>query len=103
MGKENENDIDAKQAALELLMEYFMDRTAADCVVTREGFKEDLTTLIENMTSQVGEEHHKRLKAAGVIDKTGMTWEEQDAVTRKEIERHRAALEWISDEKNWTL
>jgi hypothetical protein len=68
-----------------------------DCKVTKENIKKVLDEWIDNLYSHVGIEAHKHSLACGVVDETGMTWEEQDAQYLQQIDRYKKCLIEIGD------
>jgi transcription initiation factor IIE alpha subunit len=63
-----------------------------DCKPTKENIKKVLNKWIENLYSHVGIEAHKHLLACGIIDNTGMTWEEQDMQYLQQIDIYKKCL-----------
>ncbi len=68
-----------------------------DCPVTREQVIKIVSEWRDNLKSYIGKEAHQRLMALGVIDETGMSWEEQDNQSAKKIERYELYLSKISN------
>lgn len=63
-----------------------------DCEPTKENIIKTLRKWIENLYSQIGKAAHEHLLACGIIDKTGMSWEEQDMQMLKQIEKYKQCL-----------
>lgn len=80
--------MDTKQT-LEEVVEYL---ESWDVEPTEELIKQTLNKWIENLYSQIGAEAHKHLLACGIVDKTGMTWEEQDMQMLQQIDRYKKCL-----------
>lgn len=85
-----------------LFMNICMDLWSYDAPITYELFISTVKEYIKNLESHIGEEAHKKLKELGVIDNTGMTWEEQDAQTGKQIKEYKDLLDYLQDDSNWT-
>lgn len=80
--------MDIKQT-LEEVVEYLI---SCDAEPTEKNIKQTLNKWIENLYSHIGTEAHKHSLACGIVDKTGMTWEEQDMQMLKQIERYKKCL-----------
>lgn len=65
---------------------------SCDIKPTKEIIAEELNFYIKNLYSHVGEEAHKHSESIGIINDTGMTWEEMDAQMLKQIEEYKEAL-----------
>lgn len=65
-----------------------------DIEPTKEKIKSVLNNWIENLYSHIGEAH-KHEKECGIVDLTGMTWEEQDVQMLKQIESYKNCLTTI--------
>ena len=63
-----------------------------DIEPTKENIKRTLNKWINNLYSHVGVAAHKHSLSCGVIDETDMTWEEQDMIMLKQIERYKRLL-----------
>ena len=63
-----------------------------DVKPTEEIIKQTLSKWIENLYSHIGAEAHKHSLACGVVDETGMTWEEQDMQMLQQIDRYKKCL-----------
>ena len=63
-----------------------------DIEPTMENIKKEIGQWIENLYSHVGIEAHKHAENCGVVNETGMSWEEQDMLMLKEIERYKKCL-----------
>lgn len=63
-----------------------------DVKPTKENIKIVLNQWIKNLYSYIGIEAHRHLLVCGVVDKTEMTWEEQDAQMLQQIERYKKCL-----------
>ena len=68
-----------------------------DCPVTRDNIIKCVTEWRDNLRSQIGEEAHKRSLALGIVDDTGMSWEEQDRYAIRQAARYEAYLKKISN------
>ena len=86
----------------ELFMNICMDLWSWDVEISYELFTKTLRDCIANLKSHIGEEAHRYLERVGVIDNTGLTWEEQDRNTQKEIERYEELLKYLETDSNWT-
>lgn len=86
-----------------LFMYTCMDMWSWDAEISLEGFKAQIETYISNLESHIGPEAHKRLADMGVIDNTGMSWEEQDAQTRADIEKYKELLDYLNNDNNWNI
>ena len=62
---------------------------------TKENIKRVLNQWIENLYSHIGNEAHKHSLECGVVDETGMTWEEQDRYMLQQIDRYKRCLAGI--------
>lgn len=74
---------------LEEVIEYL---ESCDCESTQENIKKTLNKWIQNLYSHVGIEAHKHSLSNGVVDETGMTWEEQDMQYLQQIDRYKKCL-----------
>lgn len=63
-----------------------------DCMPTKENVEKTLRKWIGNLRSQIGEEAHLHRLACGVIDETGMSWEEQDVLRLQQIQHYKECL-----------
>lgn len=63
-----------------------------DVKPTKENMKKVLNKWIANLYSHIGTEAHKHSLACGIVDKTGMTWEEQDMYALQQIDRYKKCL-----------
>jgi hypothetical protein len=79
-----------------------MDLWAGDMTITYERYKQEILDRIQNLQSLMGEEAHKRSQELGIIDATGMTWEEQDAQAQKQITELQQLLDFLETDSNWT-
>jgi len=86
----------------ELFMNICMDLWSWDAEISYELFTKTLRDCIANLKSHIGEEAHRYLESVGVIDNTGLTWEEQDRNTQKEIARYEELLKYLETDSNWT-
>ena len=83
-------------------MNVCMDLWSYDAPITYELFVNTVKEYIKNLESHIGVEAHKKLKELGVIDNTGMTWEEQDIQTEKQIKEYKDLLDYLQNDINWT-
>lgn len=74
---------------LEEVIEYLK---SCDVKPTEENIKYTLNKWIKNLYSHVGAEAHEHSLACGVVDETGMTWEEQDIIMLQQIEEYKKCL-----------
>lgn len=86
-----------------LFMDICMDLWAGDIPISYDLFKKEVETRIHNLKSHMGAEAHARLKALGIEDLTGMTIEEQDTQTQKQIDELQQLLDYLADDSNWTI
>ncbi len=86
----------------ELFFNVCLDLWAGDVAITYDIFRETVGTYIRNLESHIGEDAHKHLADLGVIDETGMTWEEQDEQTKKQIDEYKKLLDYLEMDENWT-
>lgn len=63
-----------------------------NCKPTKENIKRTLWKWIENLYSQVGKDAHEHLLACGIVDKTGISWEEQDIQKIQQIKQYKQCL-----------
>lgn len=68
-----------------------------DIEPTKEKIKRVLNNWIENLYSHVGAKAHKHEEECGIVDLTGMTWEEQDIQMLKQIESYKNCFAAIGD------
>lgn len=68
-----------------------------DIEPTEEKIKRVLNKWIDNLYSHIGVEAHKHEEECGIVDLTGMTWEEQDKQMLKQIESYKNCLVAIGD------
>lgn len=87
----------------DLFMNICMDLWSGDVTISYDRFTQEIQERIKNLESYIGEDSHKHLESLGIIDNTGMTWEEQDAQTQKEIEKYKELLSYLETDSNWTL
>lgn len=87
----------------DLFMDICMDLWSGDVTISYDIFTQEIHERIKNQESYIGEDSHKRLESLGIIDNTGMTWEEQDAQTQKEIAKYKELLSYLETDSNWTL
>ena len=80
--------MDTKQT-LEEVVEYLK---SWDVKPTEELIKQTINKWIKNLYSHIGAEAHKHYLACEVVDKTGMTWEEQDMQILQQIEKYKRCL-----------
>lgn len=85
-----------------LFMDIMMDLWAGDVIVSYKIFIEEINKRISNLQSHIGTEAHQKETALGIIDKTGMSWEEQDENLRKQINEYQELLEYLENDSNWT-
>lgn len=62
------------------------------CKPTKENIKRTLNEWIKNLYSHIGVEAHRHSLSCGIVDETGMTWEEQDMQMLQQIKRYRQCL-----------
>lgn len=86
-----------------LFMNLCMDLWAGDVSISYKLFIEEINERISNLKSHMGEEAHRRESELGIIDKTGISWEEQDRYTQKQINEYQRLLEYLKDDSNWTI
>ena len=63
-----------------------------DIKPTKKIISEELNFYIKNLYSHIGEAAHKHEEELGIINETGMTWEEMDAQMLKQIMEYKEAL-----------
>lgn len=63
-----------------------------DCKPTKENIKKTLERWIQNLYSHIGIAAHKYEQELGIVDETGMTWEEQDLLHFQQIDRYKKCL-----------
>lgn len=85
-----------------LFMDIMMDLWAGDAEVSYELFIKEINKCINNLKSYIGKEAHQRLEAMGVKDETGMSWEEQDENTMRQIKKYIELLDYLEADSNWT-
>lgn len=85
-----------------LFMDICMDLWAGDVSISYDRFKEEILTRITNLKSHMGADAHRREAELGIIDETGMSWEEQDAQLQKQIDEHQQLLDYLETDSNWT-
>ncbi len=85
-----------------IFMNIMMDLWAGDAEVSYELFIEEINIRINNLKSYIGKEAHQMLEAMGVKDKTGMSWEEQDEDTMRQIKEYIELLDYLETDGNWT-
>lgn len=90
-----------KSKIASLFMNMCLEMWSGDCVISYELFIDEVNSRIKNLESSIGEDAHKRLEEMGVVDATGMAWEDQDAFTQNQIEEYKVLLSYLSDDKNW--
>lgn len=86
----------------DLFMDICMDLWAGDCKISLDLFKRTINERIDNLRSSIGPEAHKKLQELGIIDETGLTWEEQDKYSRQQIKAYIDLLDYINNDNNWT-
>lgn len=86
-----------------LFVDICMDMWTGDCQISYNGFVEEITNRINNLSSSVGNEAHEKLEALGVVDETGLTWEEEDKYTKEQISGYENLLTYLQNDSNWTL
>lgn len=65
---------------------------SCDCKPTKEEMIKTLRKWIKNLYSHVGVAAHEHSLACGIVDKTGMSWEEQDMQMLQQIERYKQCI-----------
>lgn len=63
-----------------------------DTIVSKYSIRGILKEWICNCNSHIGPEAHEHERACGIIDMTGMSWEEQDDQMREKIRNYENAL-----------
>ena len=63
-----------------------------DMLPSTKNIKKVISEWISNLYSHIGAEAHKHQRELDVIDKTGMSWEEQDMQMLKQIQDYKEAL-----------
>lgn len=86
-----------------LFMDIMMDLWAGDVIVSYKLFIEEINERISNLQSHIGTEAHQKEIALGIIDKTGMSWKQQDENLRKQINVYQELLEYLKNDSNWIL
>lgn len=66
-----------------------------DAKPTKKLIKETINKWIENLYSHIGAEAYKHSLSCGVVDKTGMTWEEQDMQMLQQIDKYKKCLMYM--------
>lgn len=94
--------IKRNKAITDLFMDICMDLWAGDVTISYERFIKEIQERIENLESYIGEDAHKRLESMGIEDNTGMSWEEQDKQTEKQISEYKELLIFLENDNNWT-
>ena len=80
-----------------------MELWAGDAEISYELFIKEINERISNLKSHIGVEAHRREAELGIIDETGMSWEEQDKYMQKEINEYQGLLEYLDNDSNWTI
>ena len=86
-----------------LFMNLCMDLWAGDVSISYELFIKEINECISNLKSHMGAEAHRRESELGIIDKTGVSWEEQDRYMQKQIDEYQRLLEYLENDSNWTI
>ena len=79
----------------ETLKEVIEYLESCDVEPTEELIKQTLNKWIENLYSHIGAEAHKHSLDCGVKDETGMSWEDQDMLMLKQIDRYKKCIEMM--------
>ena len=85
-----------------IFMSLCMDMWAGDVSISYDAFIKEVKRIIENLKSYIGIEAHKKLEEIGVVDNTGMSWEEQDEYHQKQIKEYQDLLTYLENDSNWT-
>lgn len=75
-----------------ILAEVIEELESWDIEPTTENIKDMLHFWIKNLYSHIGEEAHEHSLTCGIIDETGMTWEEQDMQMLTQIMEYKKCL-----------
>lgn len=86
-----------------LFMNVCMDLWSGDVAISLDVFKKTVTEYIFNLKSSLGKDAHIRLSDLGVVDETGLSWEEQDEQCKKQIMEYEALLDYLNEDSNWTI
>jgi len=76
-----------------------------DAIITTKVLIDRLNEYIDNLNSYIGIESHKRLESLGIVDKTGMSWIEQDRQTQEQINDYKATVDYLQSlptDYDWT-
>lgn len=84
-------------------MDLCMDLWAGDADISYELFIKEINKCISNLKSHMGVEAHRREFELGIIDETGISWEEQDNYMQKQINEYQRLLEYLENDSNWTI
>lgn len=63
-----------------------------DCEPTKENITRTLKKWIENLYSHIGAEAHMHSLACGVVDETGVSWEDQDMQMLQQIKKYKQCI-----------
>lgn len=63
-----------------------------DCKPTKEEMIKTLREWIKNLYSHIGVAAHEHSLACGIVDETGVSWEEQDMQMLQQIERYKKCI-----------
>lgn len=86
----------------QIIMEVAEYLKSYDCKPSRENIIRTLNTWIKNLYSHIGPEAHKHSLECGVVDKTGLTWEEKSILMLEQISDYKKCLlelESMSDDE----
>ena len=79
-----------------------MDLWSWDAEISYDMFKGEIVSRINNLRSHIGSEAHIKERELGIIDVTGMTWEEQDKFATQQIKEYEQLLNYLECDTNWT-
>ena len=75
-----------------VILEVIEELESWDIEPTKENMIWELNKWITNLYSHVGKAAHGREAEIGIIDETGIPWEEQDAQMLQKIETYKATI-----------
>ena len=85
-----------------LFMDICMDLWSGDVTISYNTFINTINERIENLESHIGYDAHMHLIECGIEDNTGMSWDEQDEYTKKQIDEYKELLSFLENDSNWT-
>lgn len=92
---------DEKAKITELFMDICMDLWSRDASISYQMFASQVKQYIENLKSHMGYAAHLHEQTLGITDETGMSWEQQDEQTQKQIDEYEALLRYLETDDNW--